>query len=327
MHKAAVLESVGVRRNGQSGRRALFPWRGCVALLLVAFPVVALTPSEESLRRVLGEGTPEPVPLWSGRPPNFAADAPPESVDGTAHIRNVSVPTLSVYLPPKEKRTGMAIIVCAGGGYGALDWRTHVSYAAQVFNAKGVAVIGLKYRLRPPNGKTNEEIQAIALLDAQRAVRLVRHRAAEWGLDPRKIGVAGYSAGANLAMNLAANFDPGNANATDPVERVSCRPDFAVGLATWHWRRKESPFTFRKDTPPVFLVHATNDGIKGGAPIEMPRAIKADLEKLGVPVRMEIFDEGGHGVGNLIPERVKNGFPPAKWPELLLDWLAGRTGK
>ncbi|MFA6545430.1 MAG: alpha/beta hydrolase, partial [Limisphaerales bacterium] len=166
-----------------------------------------------------------------------------------------------------------------------------------------------------------------ALLDAQRAVRLVRHRAAEWGLDPRKIGVTGYSAGANLAMNLAANFDPGNANATDPVERVSCRPDFAVGLATWHWRRKESPFTFRKDTPPVFLVHATNDGIKGGAPIEMPRAIRADLEKLGVPVRMEIFDEGGHGVGNLIPERVKNGFPPAKWPELLLDWLAGRTGK
>lgn len=86
------------------------------------------------------------------------------------------------------------------------------------------------------------------------------------------------------------------------------------------WPHKQSPFKFCSETPPVFLVHATNDGIHGGAPIEMPRAIKADLETLGVPVRMEVFDEGGHGVGNLIPQRVKSGFPPAKWPELFLEW-------
>lgn len=264
---------------------------------------------------------PEPIPLWPGKPPRFVEQAPAEIIEEKGSIRLVSVPAISVYLPPEEKRTGMAIIVCAGGGYGALDWKTHVIYAADVFNPKGVAVIGLKYRTRPPNGPKNEDIQAIALLDAQRAVRMVRNRAGEWGIDPRKIGIAGYSAGGNLAMNLAANFDAGDARAEDPIERQSSRPDFAVGLATWHWRKKESPFVFKKDTPPVFLVHATNDGINGGAPIEMPRAIKSDLEKLGVPVRMVEFDQGAHGAGNLIPQRVKSGFPPAQWPQLLLTWL------
>ncbi len=280
-----------------------------------------LTPSEQALRRELGGDLPDPIPLWPDKPPRFVENAPAETVAEGARIHSVSVPTITPYLPPKEKRTGMAIIVCAGGGYGGLDWKTHVVYAARVFNAKGVAVIGLKYRLRPPNGISNDDIQAITLLDARRAVRVVRQRAAEWGIDPHKIGIAGYSAGANLAMNLAANFDVGDANAIDPVEQLSSRPDFAVGCATWHWRKKESPFKFPKNAPPVFLVHATNDGLVGGAPIEMPRAIKADLQKLGVPVRMVEFDEGGHGVGNLIPQRVQHGFPPAKWPDLLLKWL------
>jgi acetyl esterase/lipase len=280
-----------------------------------------LSPSEAALRQQLGGGTPEPIPLWLDKPPRFAEGAPEETVDATSHIKNVSVPTISAYLPGGETNRRMAIIVCAGGGYGALDWKTHVVYAARVFNAKGVAVIGLKYRLRPPNGRTNEDIQQIALLDAQRAVRFVRQHAAEWNIDPHRVGIVGYSAGANLAMNLAAHFDAGDASSTDPIERQSCRPDFAVGLATWHWRQKESPFQFRPDTPPVFLVHASNDGITGGAPIELPRAIEADLKKLGVPVHLEVFDEGGHGVGNLIPQRVEHGFPPAKWPELLLSWL------
>ncbi|MGV3659836.1 MAG: alpha/beta hydrolase [Prosthecobacter sp.] len=262
------------------------------------------------------------IPLWPDKPPQFMENAPAEITEERGSIRNVTAPSISLFLPPAEKRTGMAIIVCAGGGYGALDWKTHVIYAADVFNPKGVAVIGLKYRLRPPHKLDNAGIQALTLLDAKRAMRLVRSRAAEWGIDPHQIGIAGYSAGGNLAMNLAANFDAGSPSAPDPIERQSSRPDFAVGLATWHWRQKESPFTFRKETPPVFLVHATNDGITGGAPIEMPKDIRDDLEKLGVPVKMAIFDQGAHGVGNLIPQRVKNGFPPAAWPGLLLEWLA-----
>jgi acetyl esterase/lipase len=258
----------------------------------------------------------ETIPLWHGKPPQFVENAPSEVTSDEGRIRMVSVPAISLYLPPKEKSTGMAIIVCAGGGYGGHDWRTHVVYAAEVFNPKGVTVIGLKYRTRPPHKVDNAGIQAITLLDAKRAVRLVRHRAVEWNLNPRKIGVAGYSAGANLAMNLAANFDSGDPQAPDPIEQQSSRPDFVVGLGVWHWRQKESPFKFRKDTPPVYLVHATTD-----KPIEIAQQIEADLKRLGVPVRLDMFEEGGHGVGNLIPTRVKHGFPPSKWPELLLKWL------
>ena len=298
-------------------------WFAGLALMfaLGASPSQGATPSEQKLRALLGPTTPAPIRLWSEQPPRFLSDAPDEVVEDRASIRLVTEPTISVYLPPAEMNTGRAIIVCPGGGYGALDWRTHVVYAAEVFNRLGVAVIGLKYRLRPPHVLDNEGIQALALLDAQRAVRLVRHRAAEWRIDPHKIGVAGYSAGGNLAMNLAANFDAGDPQAVDPIERQSCRPDFAVGLATWHWRQKQSPFKFTPATPPVYLVHATNDGLAGGAPIELPRAMQADLQKLGVSVRMDEFDVGAHGVGNLIPQRVKNKFPPARWPELLLNWL------
>jgi acetyl esterase/lipase len=269
----------------------------------------------------------ESILLWPDKPPQFMENAPAEVVLGDGSVHNVTVPSITLFPAPTQKRNGTAIIICSGGGYGALGWKTCVEYAVPVFNEMGVTVIGLKYRLRPPHKLDNAGIQALALLDAKRAVRLVRHRAAQWGIDPHKIGVAGYSAGANLTMNLAANFDPGDAKSNDPIERESSRPDFAVGCSTWHWRQKKSPFVFHKDTPPVFLVHATNDGINGGAPIEMPRAIKADLEKLGVPVKMLEFDEGAHGVGNLIPQRVAHGFPPTKWPELLLNWLASLSRK
>ena len=291
-----------------------------VLLMIFLVPVMALPSAAISETKAAQQKVSEPVFLWDGIPPQFQNEAPPETTNERGAISNVTKPAISLFLPPEGTGTGMALIVCAGGGYGSLDWKTHVIYAAEVFNPMGVAVIGLKYRTRPPFRGSNEQIQALTLLDAKRAVRLVRHRAKQWGLDPHQIGIAGYSAGGNLAMNLAANFDSGDPKSADPIERESSRPDFAIGLATWHWRQKKSPFTFRKDSPPVFLVHATNDGIKGGAPIELPKEITADLQKLGVPVKMAIFDVGAHGVGNLILQRVKRRFPPAKWPELFLDW-------
>lgn len=271
------------------------------------------TPAEVELKRQLGAETPDAVLLWQDQPPRFVENAPAETVVENAKIRGVSVPTLSPYLPAKELRNGMAIVVCAGGGH---DWKTHVVYAAQVFNPMGVAVIGLKYRTRPPHVVKNEEIQAITLLDAKRAMRLVRHHSAEWGINPDKVGIAGYSAGANLAMNLVANFDLGDSQASDPIERFSSRPDFAVGLGMWHWRKPENPFVFQKNSPPVYLVHATSD-----KPIEIATNIIADLKKLGVPTKFDLLEEGGHGVGNLIPTRVKHGFPGAQWPKKLTDWL------
>lgn len=262
------------------------------------------------------------LPLWPTRPPQFLENAPSEFVEDNGSIRNVTNPSITVYPAPPQDRNGTALIICCGGGYGALGWKNGVEHAVPVFHSLGVTVIGLKYRLRPPHKLDNAGIQALTLLDAKRAIRVVRHHATEWGINPQRVGVAGYSAGANLTMNLAANFDLGDSKSDDPIERESSRPDFAVGCSTWHWRKKESPFVFSKDSPPIFLVHATDDGIHGGAPIEMPRAIKEDLVKLGVPVKMLEFDQGAHGVGNLIPQRVAHGYPPARWPQLLMEWLS-----
>jgi len=284
-----------------------------------------LTASEKKLIAIFGPETPRPILLWPHEPPKAIDDAPPEVVTPEGRIKVVSTPSISVYLPLEGKRTGMALIMCPGGGYGGLDWLTHMVGSATCLVPEGIAVIGLKYRLCNPY-PVNRDIQKIALLDVQRAVRMVRSRAVEWGIDPGKIGVVGYSAGANLTMVLAGNFGDGDPQSPDPVERVSCRPDFVAGCATWHWRELKSPFVFRKDSPPTFLVHAINDGVPnaegkiGGAPIQLPQEIKAQLEQLGVPVRMEVFNEGGHGVGNLIPTRYQNGFPGAQWPKLLVKW-------
>lgn len=299
---------------------------GCFADVAAADSGRELTENEKKLAEVLGKDTPPPILLWPDKAPQALDNAPPEIVSPEGRIKRVSIPSISVYLPPKDKCTGVAMIMLPGGGYGGLDWVTHVAGSAACLVPEGIAVIGLKYRLCNPY-PVSREIQKLALLDAQRAVRLVRSRAAEWNIHPHKIGVAGYSAGANLTMYLAGHFDGGDPNATDPVERVSCRPDFVVGCATWHWRETKSPFVFRKDSPPTFLVHASNDGVPnkegriGGAPIQLPKEIKMQLEQLGVPVRLEIFNEGGHGVGNLIPTRYRHGFPGAQWPKLVIQWF------
>lgn len=265
---------------------------------------------------------PVPIPLWDRQLFEGSARSLAEQVNkDSGIIENVSEPALSLYLP-EQNNTGVAVVVFPGGGYQVLDWKTHVVYAANVFNQMGMAVIGLKYRTRPPNRGSNEDIQAIALQDAKRALRMVRNRAREWRIDPDRIGVAGYSAGANLALNLASHFDAGEISSNDPIERESSRPDFVIGIATWHWQQKALPYSFNKDMPPVFLVHAIDDSV---APVELPRAIEKDLRKLNVPVRLEIFAEGGHGVGDLHPERLGNHDPAAHWPQHFQNWYQALT--
>lgn len=114
-----------------------------------------LSPAERELIRQLGSGTPVPMPLWPDKPPQFLENAAPEVIAENQTIKSVSVPTLTPYLPPTDKRNGIAVVVCAGGGYGGHAWKTHVVYAADVFNPMGIAVIGLKYRTRPPHRLPN----------------------------------------------------------------------------------------------------------------------------------------------------------------------------
>jgi len=266
-----------------------------------------------------GEEAPSPVLLWPDKLPGFVENAPAENTTANGHIDNVSIPSITAYLPPEGKGNGTAIIICPGGSYRLLDWNTHVLATSQVFNAKGIAVIGLKYRTNPPN-KIYSENRGIPLMDVQRAVRTVRSRAAEWKIDPARVGVLGYSAGANLAVTSAEQFDEGKSGAEDPVERLSCRPDFVVACSVWHWKQTASPFQFSKNTPPLFMVHAADDKI---APVELPQAIKAQLEALGVPVQLEVYDKGGHGVGHLSSRWVAQGLPPDNWSVKFLAWLGG----
>jgi endo-1,4-beta-xylanase len=152
------------------------------------------------------------------------------------------------------------------------------------------------------------------LADGKRAVRIVRSRAQEWGIDPHRIGVQGYSAGGNLCLNLAGRFDAGNAQATDPIERFSCRPDFCVLMCPWPNKRSMDEFPLSQDAPPMFIANARDDKT---APLSFALAIDERLKGLGVKERLFVVDTGGHGAFHY---GVVDG-PGAGWPEALLAWL------
>src|SRR6266511_3204803 len=156
-----------------------------------------------------------------------AAEAPkveplwPKEVPGALGDKDADKPTLSIYLPPADKATGAAVVVCPGGGYGGLALDHEGKQPAEWLNGIGVAAFVLKYRVAPYR-------HPVPLQDAQRAVRTVRARAKEWNLDAQRVGVWGFSAGGHLASTVGTHFDDGKADAADPVERTSCRPDFLI---------------------------------------------------------------------------------------------------
>jgi hypothetical protein len=246
----------------------------------------------------------EHVRLWPETPPAYEY-AGPERVNRSARIDHVSEPELVRFLPKKRERAP-AVIFFPGGGYGYIGFLRNAKELAERLDAQGIAVIGLKYRMGRP--------VEVPLLDAERAVRYVRTHAAEWGIDPNRIGVAGQSAGANLVLNLASRFDAGDARAVDLVERASSRPDFMVVLTSWNFGKTVSTFTFPADTPPVFLRHAKNDS--GFAIAEQ---VVGQLKDRAIPLDYLFLETGGHGAFELSPEN-----PGAGWPDDLVVWLRQR---
>ena len=260
--------------------------------------------------------TPEPIKLWEGGAPGALGSAPED------------IPTLTPFIP-KDGANGSAVIVCPGGGY------THLADhegrpVAEWLNTLGVTAFVLKYRIGP-----NYHHPA-PLQDAARAVRLVRSRAAEWKLDPKRIGVLGFSAGGHVASTIGTHFDGGQANAADAIERVSSRPDLLVliypvitmGEFTHGGSRKqllgESPtpdlvklmsneLQVTKETPPTFLVHTANDS---AVPVENSLHFAEALRKAGVPFEMHIYERGRHGFG-------MGGDDPilSTWPARCAAWL------
>jgi acetyl esterase/lipase len=219
----------------------------------------------------------------------------------------VSMPDLTVYLPLKEKNTGVGIILCPGGGYEHLAIDKEGHDVAKWLNSIGIAGFVLKYRL--PRAKGAGYTMEAPLQDAQRALRIVRTRAEEWHLDASRIGMMGFSAGGDLAARAGMSWDQGQSSATDLVERASCRPDFLV-LA---YPAMPKELHVGTDTPPAFLVQTSDD--RTVSPENSIRFYLALLQAK-VPAELHIYLKGGHGFG-----MVHSGLPTASWPLRLEDWM------
>jgi acetyl esterase/lipase len=248
--------------------------------------------------------------LFPGGPPNLVADAAREYVGEKGFIHEVSVPTLRRYRFNWNQNTGIALVVFPGGGYHLLDIETHAAALSAKLGPRGFSVFGLKYRV----ASGTKDAPRDALLDAQRAIRLVRAHAKQWGFEPDRIGVVGYSAGAHLAMALAAGFDDGNADALDPIERVSSRPDFVAGMCTWSFGNTDSPFAFTRRTPPLFLCHAEDDDV---APIGLAHSIERRARELDVSAVLHTYPNGGHSAFHVADPAASGRL----WPDRFVPWL------
>lgn len=255
-------------------------------------------------------GQPILLDLWEGNPPGFIANAGAEKTfpQWPETVAHVSIPAISVYLPPKDQASGMALVYCSGGSYSKVSIISDAIADAGYFCSRGVAVIVVKYRTTPPAAADYSD----ALADGQRAMRLVRHHAADWGIDPNRIGMLGGSAGANLILNAATHSDPGQPDAADPIERQSCRPDFIVLLCPWPGQQSAVDFPIDAQTPPALIGSVRDDEI---APTAFAEGIAAEYRKAGVPAHLMTLESGGHAA-------FEAGAAAAEWKTQLWRWLA-----
>ena len=263
--------------------------------------------------------------LWPENAPGEQGDIGPEAPrparpgqKKVIRIGNVSVPTLSIFKPMKPN--GAAVVICPGGGYSILAWDLEGTEVAQWLNGIGVTALVLKYRV--PRRKNRPKHEA-PLQDAQRALGLTRHNAKAWGIDPKRIGILGFSAGGHLAATAMTNFQKRIYPTVDAAEQASCRPDFAIlvypaYLVDNPTKTKLVPeVPVDKNTPSTIFIHAGNDPISADGSVQMWLA----LRRAGVHSALHIFPNGGHGYG-LRPSE----DPVSNWPKLAEDWLK-RTGR
>lgn len=259
--------------------------------------------------------------VWPGDAPGEKGDIgaeqvqPDTSSNPVKRVSNVSQPTLTVFKPAKEKDTGAAVLVCPGGGYNILAFDKEGTEVAEWLNSIGVTGVVLKYRV--PRRKDLPKHQA-PLQDAQRAMSLVRSHAGEWGIDPKRIGVLGFSAGGHLSATLSTNYDQRAYAPIDDADKVSCRPDFTVLVYPTYLIEgdKLAPeMRVTSETPPTLLAHAYDDRIGPENSISLFLALK----KAGVPAELHVYGSGGHGFGLRTSEH-----PAHTWPARTADWLKSR---
>jgi acetyl esterase/lipase len=270
------------------------------------------------------------IDVWPGKTPGDVGIKGEETsrihqsplVGPTKLITNVTKPTLTIYQPPPEKNSGAAMIICPGGGYWDLYWELEGEEVAAWLNSVGMTGIILKYRCPRRPGDERGEPAFGPQLDAQRAVSLVRSRAAEWGIDPKRIGIVGFSAGGHLAIATATGFAKRKYEPIDVVDRVSCRPDFAVMCYSGYLKAKDKNelapgIHIPPDTPPVFLAHASDDRTSyGGSLSENSAVMYLALKGAGIPTELHIYATGDHDFGVRQNEKL-----PSSWTHLCVRWL------
>jgi acetyl esterase/lipase len=273
------------------------------------------------------------VDVWPGKPAGddsakigeekffqLMVKGKPYEVDGkpTKWLTNVTKPTLTIYKPAKDKDTGVAMLICPGGGYHNLGWDVEGTEIAEWLNSIGMTGIILKYRCprRPDDEKGVPP--AGPLKDAQRAISLTRSKAKDWGINPNKIGMVGFSAGGHLVGSTCTNFEKRTYEPIDDIDKQSCRPDFGVMCYSGYFKVDDglSPTVKTpKDTPPLFFVHATDDTISD---VEHSVTFYLALKRAKIDAEMQIFASGGHGFG------VRPGSPCHGWTRTCQDWLKTR---
>ena len=256
--------------------------------------------------------------VWPGKVPGEIRKEQPEKSEtngGITRISNVFKPTLTIYHAPKDKDTGAAVIICPGGGYSILAWDLEGVEVAQWLNSAGVTGIILKYRV---HADRKDDVHGVMpLMDAQRALSLTRSKAKEWGLDPKRIGILGFSAGGHLSALACTNFEKRSYDAIDDVDQLSCRPDFGVlvypAYLTADKTQELSPqLPLSKETPPIFIIGASDDHVTNiGSPV-----LYLALKKAGVSTELHLYSVGGHGFGLRPSIR-----PCSTWPARCEEWM------
>ena len=277
-----------------------------------------------------GAGTPIVVDIWPGKAPDDNGGIGAEKslmspeldrkqvevTEPTKLVTNVTRPILTIYRPSKNKDTGTAMLICPGGGYWNLYWQLEGEEVAAWLNSIGVTGIILKYRVPRRSDEPRGEPARRPLQDAQRAVRVVRAKSTEWGI--HRIGMIGFSAGGHLAIATALNFDQETYEPIDEVDKISCRPDFAIPVYSGYLKAKDKDglapgLRVPSGTPPVFLVHGGDDIISSP---EHSVFMYLALKRAGVSAELHIYANTAHDFGVRT-----NDQPYSAWTESCANWL------
>jgi len=296
----------------------------CLSLRLL----LLLLPAMWCLDPVRG-AEPEVFPLWPEKAPGEQDNIGEERdvttpkdglVAGRSLIRlgNVGKPTITLYRPDAARDTGTAVLVCPGGAYHILAMDLEGTEVCEWLNSIGITGVLLKYRVPKRNGLDKH---TATLQDAQRALGLVRHRAQQWKLDPKRLGVLGFSAGGHLAAALSLSDRNRSYPILDDADKISCRPDFAVLVYPAYLTVKEEgdkiapELNITSNAPPTFIAMSQDDPVR----VENALFYTLALQKVKVPVELHLYPKGGHGYGLRRTDQ-----PVTTWPQRAEDWLRSR---